>query len=88
MGDIFKLTAITFKTKKMKDMTQILRSRVARDFEWDDSIARAIKAKKLELLSSGYISSNATMEETELSWKGSSCGSAAVLEPLGVDIFG
>ncbi|KAH7392281.1 hypothetical protein DE146DRAFT_758008 [Phaeosphaeria sp. MPI-PUGE-AT-0046c] len=86
MGDIFKLTAITFATKKMSDITYVLRDRVARDFEWDDELARAIKEKKLELLRTGQGSNNATLEHTEE--KRSSCGSAAVSEPPGVDIFG
>jgi hypothetical protein len=88
MGEVFKLTAITFETKKTKDITDVLRNRLRRDFVWDEPLAQAIKAKKLELLRSGYDPSNATMNDSLQPWKRSGCGSAVDSEPYGVDIFG
>jgi hypothetical protein len=88
LGDVFKLTAILFETKKTKDITDVLRNRLRRDFVWDESLAQAIKAKKLEALKSGYNFSNATMHDPDQPWKRSSCGSAVDSEPYGVDIFG
>ncbi|KAF2733511.1 hypothetical protein EJ04DRAFT_513154 [Polyplosphaeria fusca] len=88
IGIVTKLTAIRLSNKQHVDKTSLLRTATPRDvdIDWNEPVARAVKAKKLEFLRTyGNIT---VAEEAAKVHRRSLCGSAANQEDPTVDYFG
>ena len=87
-GVVTKLTAIRFSDKQRFDRTIDLQRRVPRGIDWDEPIAKAVKAKKLELLRSGFYNNMTEENIAKLQRRDGPCGSAADQEAPGLSYFG